>query len=73
LTAPKKFPAEAAGYSGCLANSRCFYEGSRKERLCATETLCIRDQEVRIGHERTNASPWSPEKDEQAEVVAESA
>lgn len=52
MSAPKNIPAGQAGYSGCTINARCFYEGSSKERICQVETLCIRDEEVRIGHER---------------------
>jgi hypothetical protein len=60
MTVPKKIPAEAAGFSGCTINARCFYEGSSKERLCAIETVCIRDEETRIGHERANLSAVAP-------------
>lgn len=38
-----------AGYAGCTQNQRCFYEGSRKESFCTSETMCVRDMELRRG------------------------
>lgn len=63
MTAPRNIPSAEAGFSGCLLNARCFYEGSSKERLCAIESMCIRDQESRTGHERINASPLNGERE----------
>lgn len=51
MTAPKTIPSAEAGYNGCSMNQRCFYEGSAREGLCRSETICMRDMEVRKARE----------------------